>query len=191
MPAASAIPYTCIQMFLKIRSTTPSQRTPFHPASMGLALLCAAAAAMAGPTPEPVQAGALAALPASSRVVLQAGAQGKERAFTLAQIEAAGMHRVTTSTYWPSDDGTYEGPLLRDVLAAAGLAGAAQVQVVARDGFTQTIPREDWTRWPVMVATRKNGSPWACATRGRCASSIRATWPRPCTTHSTGCAGCG
>lgn len=151
-------------------------RAIHRPLHLGIAvLLCAAAVATAaGPAPERVEAGALPALPASSRVLLQAGAPGQERAFTLAQIEALGLHRVTTSTYWPADDGTYEGVLLRDLLAAAGLGNAAQVRVTALDGFTQAIPREDWTRWPVMVATRKNGAALGVRDKG----PLRIVYPR-------------
>ena len=151
-------------------------RAIHRPLRLGIAvLLCAAAVATAaGPAPERVEAGALPALPASSRVLLQAGAPGQERAFTLAQIEALGLHRVTTSTYWPSDDGTYEGVLLRDLLSAAGLANATHINVVARDGFTQTIPREDWTRWPVMLATRKNGAALGVRDKG----PLRIVYPR-------------
>lgn len=154
----------------------PSPHASSRLVRLGLAaLLCAAAtSAAAGPAPEPVKTDSLPALPASSRVVLQVGAPGQERSFTLAQIEAVGLHRVTTSTYWPSDDGTYEGPLLRDVLAAAGIASAAQVRVTAIDGFTQAIPREDWTRWPVMVATRKNGAPLNVRDKG----PLRIVYPR-------------
>lgn len=152
-------------------------RAIYRPLRLGAAVLLCAAAAIAtaaGPAPEPLAAGSLPALPAAHRVLLQVGAPGQERAFTLAQIEAIGLHRVTTSTYWPADDGTYEGPLLRDLLAAAGLANAAQVRVTALDGFTQAIPREDWTRWPVMVATRKNGAALGVRDKG----PLRIVYPR-------------
>lgn len=101
------------------------------------------------------------------------GAQG-EAVLSLADLESLPLYRVTTSTFWPADDGTYEGPLLADVLKRAGLAEAAAVKAVARDGFSQIIPREDWTRWPVMVATRRDGQPMTARTKG----PLRIIYPR-------------
>jgi hypothetical protein len=47
--------------------------------------------------------------------------------------------------------------LLSDVLNLGGLAAAAAIRVRARDGFSQVLPRRDWTQWPIILATRRDG----------------------------------
>ncbi|MCG6659078.1 molybdopterin-dependent oxidoreductase [Halomonas campisalis] len=108
------------------------------------------------------------------RVVLRVTGEHGERGYTLAQIEALGLHRVTTTTFWPEDGGTYEGVLLADLLAEAGLAEAAAVRVLALDGFSQILPREDWQRWSVLLATRQDGQPMATRDKG----PLRVIYPR-------------
>jgi len=76
---------------------------------------------------------------------------------SLADLEGLGMHEVRTKTFWPEDDGNYAGPLLRDVLQRAGLDKADEIRVRAKDGFSQVIPRQDWERWPILLATRRDG----------------------------------
>jgi len=96
--------------------------------------------------------------PVSSRASIELlGTDGTTRTAAFGDIEALGLHRVTTSTFWPADDGTYEGVLLSELLAAFGLEDARAIRISAADGFSQIMPREDWARWPVMLATRKNG----------------------------------
>lgn len=93
---------------------------------------------------------------------------------SLADLEGLPMYRVKTSTFWPNDDGVYEGPLLKDVLARAGLARVAAIRVVALDGFSQIIPAEDWQRWPLLLATRRNGQPLNTLAKG----PVRLIYPR-------------
>lgn len=122
--------------------------------------------------PQPVQ---LAPLPSGSVSLVFAGAPGQpERKLSFAEIEALGLHRVHTATFWPGDDGVYEGPLLRDVLQAAGLGEAAAIRVVALDGFSQVLPRADWTRWPVLLATRRDGKAMTVRNKG----PFRIIYPR-------------
>ena len=93
---------------------------------------------------------------------------------SLQQLEALGVQRVSTHTFWPDDDGSYEGVLLADVLRAAGLEHAPFVRVAALDGFSQKIPRVDWEKWPVLLATRKAGA--AISTRNK--GPLRIIYPR-------------
>lgn len=96
------------------------------------------------------------------------------RKFTLAELEAVGLGRITTKTFWPADDGSYQGPHLADVLKLAGIDGAAAVRVTALDGFSQVIPRSDWTRWPLMLATRRDGQLLSAREKG----PLRIIYPR-------------
>lgn len=133
-------------------------------------LLCACLAGL------PAQAGeavpvrvTLAPSKATQPVLSVAG-----RPFSLADLESLGMYRVTTRTFWPGNDGTYEGPLLADVLRRAGLYDAAGVRISALDGFSQVLPRQDWTRWPVLLATRRDGQPLSVRNKG----PLRVIYPR-------------
>jgi hypothetical protein len=140
---------------------------------LGILLAAAGGPAVASGTPEVVREPMLPAAQAS-RVVLKVQSGGKESRWTLAQLEAIGMHRVTTRTYWPDDNGTYEGPLLSAVLKASGLDPAARIRVLARDGFSQVVPSEDLTNWPLMLATRRDGQPLDLARKG----PLRIIYPR-------------
>ncbi|CAA7615089.1 molybdopterin-dependent oxidoreductase [Magnetospirillum sp. UT-4] len=135
-----------------------------------LMLLAPPAPAQNAAVPVPVELPRLQA----GEPVLKVGATGARTVFSPADLEALPLHRVTTSTFWPADDGTYEGPLLADVLKRAGLGDAAAVKATARDGFSQVIPGRDWTRWPILVATRRDGKPMAVRDKG----PLRIIYPR-------------
>lgn len=123
------------------------------------------------PTPVP---GGLGKLAGAERTVLTVQGPKGTQTWTLQQLEALGLHRVSTQTFWPDDNGTYEGVLLADVLRQAGLEQAPFVRVAAMDGFSQRIPRADWNKWPVMLATRKAGA--AISTRNK--GPLRIIYPR-------------
>lgn len=106
-------------------------------------------------------------IPTSERIVLTVtGKDGNARGFTLAQIEALGTYRITTKTFWPADDGTYEGIMLADLLKETGLQDLSMLQVTALNGYSVKIPSEDWTRWQVMLATRRDGRPITVRNKG-------------------------
>lgn len=139
--------------------------------ALAMALLPPAAAGLAATgVPQPVSLPAVAA----KQPVLTVQGAGVTKRYSVADLEALGTYRVSTSTFWPDDDGTYEGPLLRDVLKNAGLAAAESVRVRAHDGFSQVLPREDWQKWPVLLATRQNGKPMTPRNKG----PLRIIYPR-------------
>ncbi|MDH3210248.1 MAG: molybdopterin-dependent oxidoreductase [Burkholderiaceae bacterium] len=115
----------------------------------------------------------LAGAKAQETVLSVSTSQGA-KSLTLAELEALGMQRITTRTFWPEDQGTYEGPRLADVLKSVGIAEVAQVRVFGLDGYSQVLPREDWTRWPLILATRKNGKPLDLRDKG----PLRVIYPR-------------
>lgn len=135
-----------------------------------LACLFLASTAFAGAVPEPVR---LAMAPAGKPVLTVATPYGNQQ-FSLADLEGLGMHRVTTRTFWPKSDGTYEGPLLADVLRRAGLHDVAAVRISALDGFSQVMPGQDWRTWPILLATRRDGRPIPVRDKG----PIRVIYPR-------------
>lgn len=77
-------------------------------------------------------------------------------AFDLAMLESLGMHTVTVRhDNWDAAH-TFEGPLFRDVLAAAGAAGNTVVPM-ALDGYAAEIPMSDLEKWPVILAVKMDG----------------------------------
>ncbi|PIE56919.1 MAG: hypothetical protein CSA34_01065 [Desulfobulbus propionicus] len=106
-------------------------------------------------------------IPSSSgKVVLRIIANDRHLTYTLAEIEALGLKRLETSTYWPEDSRIHQGVLLIDLLEHAGIATASKIQVEAHDNYVTEIPRSDWETWPVFLATRRDGFPLQLRKKG-------------------------
>lgn len=83
---------------------------------------------------------------------------GDEARFDREMLEAIAPTEVRTRTPWHADDGCYEGPLLREVLAAAGVR-SEQVWVRALNDYEAEIPLAELEEYDVILAMRRNGSP--------------------------------
>ena len=94
---------------------------------------------------------------AKGEVVLEIATPSGAEQYDLATLEAIGLYRITTRSQWDQESPTFDGILLSDLLDDAGLNEAPAILVTALDDYSQTIPREDWTAYPVMVATRQDG----------------------------------
>jgi hypothetical protein len=80
----------------------------------------------------------------------------KAAAFDLAMLEGLGMHEVTVSyDKWPKEF-RFEGPWLKDVLAAAGASGH-DISVLALDGFATDIGAADLSTYDWIVAVKRDG----------------------------------
>lgn len=91
---------------------------------------------------------------ASEGTVLTIKGPKRNIQYTLSQVEKIGLKKLVTSTYWPDDNGEFNGVLLRDLLRDAGIERSSRIKVTALDDYTTIIPREDWQKWDVLVATR-------------------------------------
>src|SRR3546814_16764005 len=60
---------------------------------------------------------------------------------------------------------TFEGPLLADVLAAAGAAGSS-LRAVALNGYASEIPLADLQKYPVLLALKREGKYLGIGGRG-------------------------
>jgi len=94
----------------------------------------------------------------------QANAAGRAD-FDMAMLEALPQHAFATSTPWHQGARRFSGPLLRDVLAAAGAQGSTLVAVALND-YKVEIPAEDTRRFKVLLATRIDGKPMAIRDKG-------------------------
>ena len=89
----------------------------------------------------------------------------KAAAFDLAMIEGLGMHAVTVSyDKWPKPF-RFEGPWLKDVLAAAGASGH-DISVLALDGFAADISAADVAAYDWIVAVKRDGRYLGIGQRG-------------------------
>jgi hypothetical protein len=74
-------------------------------------------------------------------------------------------HKTTTSTPWYDAPRTFEGPLLRDVLAAVGATGK-MLRVEALNDYAALIPVSDVIENNVILADRIDGKPIPVRERG-------------------------
>ncbi|GAA0573029.1 molybdopterin-dependent oxidoreductase [Caenispirillum bisanense] len=128
-----------------------------------LLLATAAVAVAAGAArPQPVT---LPPLPPGPPV-LTVAAEGGARAFSVAELEALGLHALEVDLLWQGESDSYQGVLLADVLRVTGLAAAEAVEVEALDGYRAVIPRADIEAWSVLLATRRAGRPMSVREKG-------------------------
>lgn len=74
-----------------------------------------------------------------------------------ATLEKMSQRTIVTSTPWTDGATTFEGPLLRDVLAAANAAGG-KIAAVAINDYKVEIPATDAASYDVIVALKRNGA---------------------------------
>ena len=102
----------------------------------------------------PAPAGLAATGPA---LQLMAADQSQPLDLSLEQLEA--MPQVTIKTENEFSDGlvTYRGPLVRDVLAQAGLEKLETVRFVAANDYYVDIPTRDFSDFDAILAMEANG----------------------------------
>jgi hypothetical protein len=72
--------------------------------------------------------------------------------------------RATTNY---SGNAEYTGPLMKDVLAKAGMpATAKEVILVGLDGYQIRVPVSDFVKWEVVLAYTQNGKRLEIETKG-------------------------
>lgn len=88
------------------------------------------------------------------------GTASKQRTvhFDRAALEALPQRTFRTNSPWTKQPRAYTGPLLRDVLAAAGAQGT-QLHALALNEYQVEIPFDDARRFDVIVAHRIDGKP--------------------------------
>jgi hypothetical protein len=80
----------------------------------------------------------------------------KAAIFDTGMLEALGIHEVAVSyNKWPRPF-RFEGPWLKDVLAAVGAAGK-DVSILALDGFATEISASDLSAYDWIVAVKRDG----------------------------------
>ena len=123
-------------------------------------MLISLAVAAAGLTAAPALAGMLDK--PQGRVILVVSGNientnnGDVAEFDLDMLHAMGVQPLSTTTSWTDGTMEFSGVLLRDVMAAVGAKGKT-VEAVALNDYTFEIAIEDFSRYPVILATKLNG----------------------------------
>jgi hypothetical protein len=82
--------------------------------------------------------------------------QGLRADFDMAMLEALPQQTLTTRTPWYAQARRFTGPLLRDVLSAAGAHGAT-LRLIALNDYQVDMPNDDAQRHDVLVARLLDG----------------------------------
>lgn len=123
-------------------------------------MLISLAVAAAGLTAAPALAGMLDK--PQGRVILVVSGNientnnGDVAEFDLDMLHAMGVQPLSTTTSWTDGTMEFSGVLMRDLLAAVGAKGKT-VEAVALNDYTFEIAIEDFSRYPVILATTLNG----------------------------------
>ena len=91
--------------------------------------------------------------------------QGDAAAFDMAMLAKLPQRSFSTHTPWYPGLTRFSGPLLRDVLAAAGAHGKL-LKAVALNDYKTDIPFDDASRFDVILATQMNGKPMQVREKG-------------------------
>lgn len=90
---------------------------------------------------------------------------GERAQFDMGMLEALPQTSFSTRTPWYAQARRFTGPLLRDVLAAAGAQGTL-IRMAALNDYKVDMPYEDAQRYDVIVARLLDERPMAVRDKG-------------------------
>ncbi len=73
-------------------------------------------------------------------------------------IEQSSLTEYRVKDPYTKKDTTYKGVLLRDFVKKYGQRNIKKIIMLAIDGYRVEFLIDEWTRWDILLATRKNGS---------------------------------
>lgn len=85
--------------------------------------------------------------------------------FDMATLEGMPGRLTDTETPWAKGRTKFEGPLGAELLKAVGASGT-MLRIVALNDYAVDVPAEDFVKWPVILATRKDGKPMSVREKG-------------------------
>ena len=96
---------------------------------------------------------------------------GKSAEFDMAMLEALPGRTAKVSTPWAEGVNAFQGPLTRAVLEAVGAQGT-KLKVIALNDYSADVPAEDFVKFDVILALKKNDAYCRCVIRGQFSSYI-------------------
>ena len=91
--------------------------------------------------------------------------QGKSAVFDMAMLDKLPQHSIATETPWHTGTHKFTGPLVRDVLAAAGVQGTL-LRAVALNDYRVDIPADDVQKFDVVLASKLDDKPMRLRDKG-------------------------
>lgn len=82
---------------------------------------------------------------------------GDKAEFDLDMLQALGTHTLSITTSWTDGIQNFSGATMRDLMETVGAKGKT-VEAVALNDYTYTIEIEDFSLYPVILATKLNGN---------------------------------
>ena len=98
-------------------------------------------------------------------LVIVEPASGRQIELGLVELGQMPQTTIRTKTPWIGQDTSFEGVLVRDVLAAAKVKGAS-IRARALNDYAVEIPMADLTKYDVLLATRLDGRPMSVRDKG-------------------------
>lgn len=77
--------------------------------------------------------------------------------FDMAMLEALGTESFTTNTPWFTGPVKFEGVRMAKLLDHIGASGTT-ITAIALNDYTSEIPIEDFRKYPVILATKRDGA---------------------------------
>ncbi len=141
----------------------PGLRARFHECRAVVVLGCLLAGAGGGPVALAQSPGPVPAVQVSGHV--RGVEPGKSLPLTVAMLEELPQYSFTTHAPWTREPHTYQGVLLRDLLAHLGATGT-HIRATALNDYAATLPVEDARQYDVIVAYRIDGKLLSVRERG-------------------------
>ena len=118
----------------------------------------------------PAWAGAELPPPHTAPILTMTGAithtnAGAGAAFDAEMLAALPRQKIVTATPWYDGPRTFEGPLLRDLLAVVGASGRT-LKIAALNDYAADVPFADALAYNVVIADRIDGKPIPVRERG-------------------------
>ncbi|HET9641766.1 MAG TPA: molybdopterin-dependent oxidoreductase [Burkholderiaceae bacterium] len=105
-------------------------------------------------------------LKVSGRIGRTNSPDGKSYTFSIAELQKLGDVTIKATTRY-TRTADFTGPRLRDILQVVQAApDATGIDVVALDGYQQTVPITDLKKWDVILAHTQGGKRLTVATLG-------------------------
>lgn len=98
-------------------------------------------------------------------LVITEPASSRQVELGLAELRQMNQATIRTKTPWIGQVASFEGVLVRDLLAAARVAGKS-IRVRALNDYAIEIPIEDIAKYDVILATRLDGRPMSVRDKG-------------------------
>ena len=113
-------------------------------------------------------------------------AAGNKVTFNFKELSALATTSIRATTNY-SGNAEYTGPLMKDVLAKAGMpATSKEVILVGLDGYQIRVPVSDFVKWEVVLAYTQNGKRLEIETKGPLLVMYPSDkYPKELRTHTT------